>query len=99
MKKPADGELFQPSNGTEFSMFVEHYCDCCADEDELEWRNNEVPPGCKILSQAFYLRGQPEWVYKNGIPHCTKFTPLPRLGIDGKPLEPEDERQLKIEVE
>ena len=63
---------YQPSNGTEGMIFCEEWCEkCIHDRPETEHY-------CLILSRSYMFdiddpEYPKEWIYKDGIPCCTKF--------------------------
>jgi len=85
-----DGELYQPSNGSEGDWFESKFCMQCL-------HTNPDPMGkkqCKIWCRAIcYRPGDPEypreWQYQNDKPVCTNWQKWD-WGNDGDPDDPDN---------
>lgn len=73
-------EKYEPSNGTEFTLFTSEWCDQC--EADRTWRE-KMTGGCEILTRVVvYSRNDPEypeeWTFdENGKPCCTAYCTEP----------------------
>ena len=79
---------YQPSNGTEGHIFMEHYCMQCIHCDP----NPEGVKQCNVLmrSMAYNVKDPEyprEWVYVNDKPTCTKWSKWD-WGNNGDPDDP-----------
>jgi hypothetical protein len=83
-----DGELYEPSNGTEGDLFQEGWCWHCKRDKEFReggWETGEG--GCSILANAYASGTVPQWIFKDRQPICTEFEDE---AIPDDPLSPEE---------
>lgn len=64
-----DGEPYLPSNGSEGSIFEDHWCRQCSKDSWLR----DGQKSCGILMGAHAGKQPKEWKYWGGAPLCTKF--------------------------
>lgn len=73
---PANGKPFRPSNGTEGCIFESRYCEHCS-RDAAFRHDMENNDGCEILAAAHAGEQPPQWVWRDGMGHCTNFSDDP----------------------
>lgn len=70
------GEKYRPSNGSEGSSFISHWCDRC--ERDRAFREGRGDSCSIVANTLVYNVGDPEypeeWTWdKDGVPICTAF--------------------------
>lgn len=65
-----EGAPYRPSNSDDGCAFTDYYCENCKHDN---FGFNDEAEGCEILVLALIGEQPKEWIWKNGIPFCTKF--------------------------